>query len=202
MSDITAEEIAREASTPTKFSLIDRLRNRNMPTDVVSIYLDEAAGYDLVEIDKELATEKDAERVAALEAERADAKARVLESEVKVTMRAITTERWDELVEESRKKFPVKYEKVMNPLTGKASKEEIESPDRDDYFLNLFLGESLVRVDEPGGYDDEIDAQWFKDFKSFAPMNAVRRLIDTAYKLRMVTEWMDGIEDEDFSPRP
>lgn len=212
MTDVSAEQIANEASQPGTFSLLDRLRNRSYPTEDVSIYLAEDAAYIKSVYEEEAASiriigsdeEKSAatDRLEALHAKIDEASQAIKDSEVVVTLRAISSERYDELIDEARAKFPVKYDKVMNPLTGRAQKEEIESPDRDTLFTNLFLGEVIVKATIGNDVDDQIDALWFKEFQKYAPLDAIRVLVTKAYKMRMVTEWMDEIQNEDFSPRP
>jgi hypothetical protein len=211
MTELTPEQIANEASTPGRFSLIDRLRNREYPSEDISIYLAEDAAYTRSALLEEVAEI----RVIGTEEEKAQAQAKmdalwaridaatkaVLDSEVVISVRAISSERYDELIAQARQKFPSKYEKVTNPLTGRTAKEEIESPDRDEYFNDLFLGEVIEKATIGNDVDDQIDATWWGEFKKLAPLDAVRVIVTKAFKMRMVTEWMDEVQHEDFSPR-
>ena len=141
-------------------------------------------------------------RLEHLEERIAEATRAIKDSEVVLTLRAISSERYDELVDQSREKYPLKYEKVSNPLTGRTTMEELASPDRDEYFTDLFLGEVIVRATVGNDVDDQIDGDWFAQFKKYAPVDAVRVVVGKAFKMRMVSQWMDTIQDEDFSPRP
>lgn len=208
----TPESIAQEASKPGKFSLIERLKGRNLPTEDVSIYINDAAEWErqqLVEENMELVIhgqgeerEKLQQRREWLEGRIAELAEEVRQSEVVFTLQAVTNERYDELLEEARKSFPVKYEKVTNPLTGRTTMEEISSPDREELFNNIFMAETITKVAMNGEVDDEITPEWVELFQRYAPLDALRVVTVQAYKMRMTGEWMDAYQNEDFSPKP
>jgi hypothetical protein len=196
------QTIAQNASQQGTFSLIDRLLNRNMPTEEVSIFIDEAAQWDRVRLEKQAGSVTDAEELDDLEDQIADAIARVRASEVVFTIRAISSERYDELIDEAKKRYPVRYEKVTNPLNGRTTHEEIPSADRDTLFNQLYLAECIVQVRMGNDVDANITPEWVESFEKFAPLDALRVVTTKAYKMRMVGEWMDEYQSEDFLPKP
>lgn len=200
--EMTPEEIAQEHSKPGKFSLIDRLRNRNMPSHVETIYLDDASAFQLLLAKEEHSTTTDKERLAELDAEIEALTARVKESAAEIHMAAITSERYDELIAETDEAYPVQYEIVENPFTGRKTRAEKSNPERDVYFNNLYLSEVIRKAVFDGDEDTDITVAWVEQFSKIAPLDAVRKVAEQAFKLRMVVEWMDEIQNEDLSLKP
>lgn len=202
MTELTPEQMAQNASQPGVFSLIERLQGRNMPTEQVSIFIDEAAAWEVQQLEEEAATTRDEDQLAELEAQIEAARAAVKASEVVFTMRAVSSKVYDELIDQTYASFPKKFEKVVNPMTGRTTQELIASPDRESLFNRIYLAECIVSVKMGNDIDDSITPEWVKQFEDFAPLDALRLVTTTAYKLRMSSEWMDHYQDEDFSPKP
>lgn len=210
--ETTPETIALAASAPTKFSLIQRLRDRDMPTEDVSIFINDAAEWErqsLLEESMELVVRGEGEERAALQQRRdwidgriAELEEEVRASEVIFSLRAISNERYDELLDEAAKSFPIKYEKITNPLTGRVTMETIASPDREELFNNIFMADCVTQVRMGNEIDDEITPEWIEQFQRYAPLDALRVVTTQAYKMRMAGEWMDHYQNEDFSPKP
>ena len=57
-------------------------------------------------------------------------------------------------------------------------------------------------TDPEGAVDENIGVEEVAFIKRQAPLDAVRLLTETALRMRMSVQWMDQIQDEDFSPRP
>lgn len=197
---MTPEEIALDQSTPGKFNFIERLKGRNLPREDVTIYLDEEAGYALGLLEELIADEKkDSPKLKELEAQRAAAKQAVADSGYVLTITGMTNERYDELVERAEESFPVEYETINNPLTGEKWKKRLDSDDRDALFNDLFLAESIAKVTDPDGdVDDDITPEFVVQFRNLAPLDGIRRVVAKAFKMRMASEWMDEIQNEDF----
>jgi hypothetical protein len=201
MSNAEPQEIAESSIKQGKYNFLDRLANRNLPTEDFTIYLDEGAAYRRLRIDEILADTTDKEELAALEAERAIVTKQIKDSAATVTLRAITSVAYDKLIAQAKERFPVKYEKTSNPITGRTVVEEKPSQDRDEYFNELYLAATIVKAEFDGAIDEEIDTDWVKGFQNIAPIDAVRRIAEAAWKMRMTGQWMDELESEDFSPR-
>lgn len=197
-----ARETAVEMSKPGKFSLIERLQGRNMPEDKVVIYLDEGAAYDRAKVNQKLANATDPDMVAELEAELADLDERIQESAVTISMRGISSEDYEKLVEQAREQYPIEYEERQSAFSLVKEKVELPSPEREELFMELYLAKCITRAEMGGDIDEDITPDWVAQFKGFAPIDALARITETAYSLRMAVQWMDEIQSEDFSPRP
>jgi hypothetical protein len=207
MDESTPEGAANAMSQPGKFSLIERLRGRNMPTDKVNLYTDEGAAYERRLILEELDGEKqagfraDKDAIAKLEASLADVEARIKDSVAVVHMKGISSERYDELLEIARESFPTEYEEWQNPLTGQKVRAEKENEQQNDLFNSLFISESIEKVVMGDAEDTDITPEWWIQFRGIAPLDGLRLVVEAAYKMRMTVQWMDEIQSEDFSPR-
>lgn len=203
MTDVNdeAREIAIEASQPAKFSLLDRLANRNMPTDTVTIYLDEDAAYHRQLAKEEIAVTMDGDKLSELEQKIVDLTERIKESKVELKLRAIDSNRYEQLLAEVEEIYPAKTEITTNPLTGQRTISPKSDPEREEYFDQLYLAEIIVQAEAYGEIDDDINVNWVKEFYKLAPLDGIRRLVATAFKMRMVGQWMEEIETEDFSPK-
>lgn len=199
----TPEDIATEMSKPGKFSLIERLQNRNMPTEDVDVYFDEKLGWDLMRLEEKLANTKKHDEANAINDKIKRVKAELEKSKYVFTLQGVDNERYDAIIAESEESFPNEYEESANPLTGQKTKVLIENEERDALFNTLFLAECITKVTDPdGGYDDEIGPEVVSWIKKRAPLDGIRRITELAFRMRMAASWMDGMQDEDFSPRP
>lgn len=197
------KDIAVEQSKPGNFSLIERLQNRNLPEEDVDVYLDERLGWDLIRLEEKHADAKKDAEARALEAKIEKVRKQLQESRYVFTLRGMSSERYDEIIDEVTEQYPFDYEETVNPLTGQRTKVEIPNEDRDQLFNTLFLAETIVKVQDPdGNVDESIDAAAVEFIKRLAPLDAVRRITNLATRMRMAVEWMDVIQDEDFSPKP
>jgi hypothetical protein len=208
MSDATPEAVAaNEMSKPGTFSLIERLQGRNMPKDSINIYLDEGAAYErrriLEDLDGEKRQGKAAlpEEIARLEATLAQIETSIRESVAVVHMKGISSERYDQIVDEAEATYPTEYEEWQNPLSGQKTKKAIENPKRDELFNAIFISESIEKVVMGAEEDVNISPEWWMRFKGLAPLDGLRLVVEAAYKMRMTVQWMDEIQNEDFSPR-
>lgn len=202
MTELTPEEIANEQSKPGVFSLIERLQNRNMPTEEVVIYLDEQAAYERERLTAKHAETTDKKRLAEIDAKLDELEARIRDSAVTLKLVGISSKRYDELLDRAKETYPIEVEETVAPFTGEKTKRELPNEDRDELFNTLYLAEVVREARMGDDVDDNITETWIAQFKNHAPLDAVRSIYATGMKLRMATEWMDGIQNEDFSPRP
>ena len=197
-----AHTVANEHSAKGKFSLIERLRGRNMPTDDVTIYLDEGAAWRRDVIKELLGDEKDPDKVKALEAELAEVTQAILDSAVVIHVEGISSKEYDALLAEAEESYPTEYEEFQSPLTGQKMKNPIENEERDLMFDVALLAACVRSAEIDGFIDEDITREWIAEFKELAPLDGVRKLVSTVFKMRMASAWMDEIQNEDFSPRP
>ena len=198
MTEQTPEEVAIEQSAQGTFSLIERLQNRNMPEEIVTIYLDEAAAYERTILQELHAKTTDGEKLADIDDQLTAVEAKIRASAIEVTLRAISSKRYDELLERANETYPIEFEESVAPFTGEKKRTEIASPEREELIQTLYLAECIVQARMGNDVDDTITDAWVENFKDFAPLDALRLIITAAYRLRMTVEWMDGIQHEDF----
>ena len=198
MTEQTPEEVAIEQSAQGTFSLIERLQNRNMPEEIVTIYLDEAAAYERTILQELHAKTIDGEKLADIDDQLTAVEAKIRASAIEVTLRAISSKKYDELLERVLETHPQEYEETTSPFTGERKRIEIPSPEREELLNTIYLAECIVQARMGDDVDETITDAWVKNFKDFAPLDALRLIITAAYRLRMTTEWMDGIQNSDF----
>lgn len=194
---------ATEMSQRGTFNFLERLQGRNLPEEDVTVYLDEKLGWDLVRLEeKHNNTRRDAD-AREIEAKIKRVKEQLADSAYVFTLRGMTNERYDEIVDQVLEQYPYEYEEVHNPLTGVNQKIEKPSQERDSLFNTLMLAEAIVKIADPdGAVDENITEVTAAQLKKLAPLDAIRRITELATRMRMAVEWMDVIQDEDFSPRP
>ena len=198
MTEQTPEEVAIEQSAQGTFSLIERLQNRNMPEEIVTIYLDEAAAYERTILQELHAKTTDGEKLADIDDQLTAVEAKIRASAIEVTLRAISSKKYDELLERVLETHPQEYEETTSPFTGERKRIEIPSPEREELLNTIYLAECIVQARMGDDVDETITDVWVKNFKDFAPLDALRLIITAAYRLRMTIEWMDGIQNSDF----
>ncbi len=112
--DIDASQITdsvekvNEVLTPKKFNLLDAIQNKAYPEDIVTVFTDEEAAYELQRVNAhltELAQHKDRdesvlEQYTALEAEAEEYRQRILDSSLKIHMRAVPQPVYDRIIRE------------------------------------------------------------------------------------------------------
>lgn len=198
-----AQTIANEQSKPGVFNLVERLQNRGMPTEDVDVYLDERLGWDLLRLEEKHNNTKNVAEAKIIEGKIKRVKEQLAESRYVFTLQGVTNEGYQAVIDRAAESFPYEYEERVNPLTAEKTKVLIENDERDTLFNTLFLAEVITKVSDPDGDEDaDITPEKVTFIKNLAPLDAIRRITELAFKMRMATEWMDVIQDEDFSPRP
>lgn len=182
-----------------RFSLIERLQGRNLPHDVVTIYIDDESAYKLQRAEAAAAGTTDKAELAKLDKEIKRLKQAVLESAVRVHLTALSAERYDAIVAETDELFPIEYDETVNPITGRKQRTERENPDRFQEFLNRQWAASIQKVTmSDGSYDDSIDLEWAHQFMRGIPLNGVNIIQSAIEDLRMQSNWMEQVQSSDF----
>lgn len=202
MTDISnAHEVAEEHSKPGKFNFIERVESRNYPTLDVEIYLDEKAGHRIQQLlqEREYLRPDDTEALEANDSDLALWRKKAAESRYIVHMEGISTEKYDEIVELAQEQYPLEYRERQNPLTFKIEREVIESDERETLF-RTHLWSAFIRSieDTSGNVDDNITPEFVAMMNKGLPLVAQARIADGVDELRMITAWMDNIQDADF----
>lgn len=203
MSNQTPEELARAAGQPGVFSFVERLRGRGYPQDAVAIYLNETVGYELEKLEEEIKAAKDEVAALALEVKATELRAKILPERYVFNMHGISNREYDDVKDAVEVDFPYEYDESKNPFTGEVTRVIIPSEARDEAFTVRLWSHFIDSVeDASGAKDDSIGVEFVVEFRALAPLNAITRVAETVNKLRMATDWIDYIEDEDFFPKP
>lgn len=207
MSDKSAQELAEEVSKPGKFSFIDRLQGRNYPKDDVVVYLDEELGYRLLDVQRRMEGDDNhtpsIPEMKLLEKEHARLSAALRDSKYTIHLQGISNEDWDAIVDDAAEHFPYEYEETTNPFTGAKTKEVIQSQERSEYFTKMLWLKFIQSIeDSEGNVDSDISLGTISAFRKQAPFSAIARVSETIDKLRMATDWVEYVEDEDFLAKP
>lgn len=200
----SARTIAEEASKPGKFNFLDRVTGRNYPTDEVEVYLDEAAGHRMERLRDQIISTPTAneegvklrlELEEQLEIERAAAAA----SRYVFHIEGIPVDEYDAVVIEAQKLYPLEYIESRNPLTMALERQPKESEDREQYF-RVHIWAKYIRkiVDPDGNFDDNITPETVAVMQNHMPLVGIARVQLAIERLRMVSDWMDQIQGEDF----
>lgn len=195
------EQYATEhAKSPATFSILDRLQNRGMPEEEVSIYLDEKLGWTLLRLEEKHANTTNVDQLKQLDEDIATVRDALKASTYTVLLRGMTNETYDAVIDTALESYPYEYVESLHPLTGQKVKELVASEEREALFNNLFLAEAIVHFRDPeGALDENITVETVALIKKIAPVDAIRRITELATAMRMAGEWMSEVETEDFS---
>lgn len=220
MSDKTVEELVRESTQKGSFKFLDALRNRSHPTDLVNVYLDEAAAYPLIELDQKITPLRN--MIAALGDQESDGepgqiylelKAEIAEVEKEIEavsetlkhsryvfhVRGVTPGFQEDILTKVRADYPVEYDEYTNEVTGARVKEEIESPERDRLYTNLLWQGHIVKIVDPEGNEEVApDLETIAALRRELPVAATYELEQAMQKVDMAVDWQKLVVDEGF----
>lgn len=193
---------AEEASTEATFSFLDRLLNRNYPTEEVVVYLDEAAGYRIQRLEAEQAR-ANGEQANVIQKQLDFQHEKAAASRYIVHLEGISVEEYDATIDAAQAEYPLEFEEKRNPLTFATERFAVESPQREQFFRTLLWSKFIRKVVGPdGSVDSNITPDWVAAFIAHAPVIAQLRVAQAVELLRMTTDWMDTLQDDDFLAKP
>lgn len=203
MSEKTPEELAREGMTPKTFSFIERLQGRAYPEDDVTIYLDEKLGYKLLALHEELDAEGNAEKAKVIEGKIDQVSKELQRSKYVFHCHGISNEANDAIVDEVAESFPYEYDETTNPFTGEKTKTLIPNDDRTEAYVRKLWAACISSITDPdGAVDKEVGLETVAAFRQEGPLSGIGRVTAMLNKLRMATDWVEFLEDEDFLVKP
>lgn len=195
-----AKAIAEAHLTEGNFSFLEHLASREMPTDVVDIYLDEAAGHRInkLEVDRLMKAGND-DQVAIINTQIEHEIEKAQKSHYKVHLTGITNDVYDAIIDEAEKEFPYEYTESRNPLTMKTERNVVFSEKRQTFFRVHYWAASIVKIEGPDGrVDDNITPEFAAILNAKAPVIALARIQGAIDELRMASDWMDKLAGDDF----
>lgn len=192
MSDMTevletAEKTAAELTKPTTFSLAERLSGRGFPTTSVKVYLNEGAAYQLVGL---MSQEKptDQEALVAFNDVVQQVTAEVLESELTIDLRGISTGHSNQIKKNVKKEFPALDE---------------ESDEFHEILTNHYIAPHVIRITDHAGGSDEhtYTPDEIADLRYFLPLSEWVKVSDAVGRLSFTTGYFESATDAGFLPR-
>lgn len=199
LSDEEARARAEEFLKPGKFNFLERLAGRNMPTDEVDIYLDEATAHRIQKLEIKLLKASNNKERLSTEKQIDALKEKARESRYTIHLTAISVEDYDELVDMAREQFPIEYTESRNPLTMALERQVVPNDDREVLFRTHYWAKSITKVvNVAGDADEDITPEWVGFFLGHAPLMAMQAVQSGIEGLRMVSGWMDRLQGEDF----
>lgn len=212
MSDATVEELVEEAKKPGTFNIVNVLKGRAYPSDVINVYLEEQAAYDAAEISERILELEEQDAVSGfqlpkdlkkeledLNAKRDSLIEKINSQKYLVKITGISEGKRDELLKEALKKFPMEYEEVKNPITTEVVKNEIPNQERNDLFTEMLWLEHITSITAPdGAVQDSFTIEDVRDIRSNLPISATGLITEAIEKLRVSTAVFLMKVDEDF----
>ena len=195
-------ELVQTAKAPGTFNIINLLNDRAYPTDKVTVYLDEASAYEAAIIKKQIAEHDGTDDLSALEDKLVAATEKMQKSSLIVEIRGITEGKREELLNEAKKKYPVEFDRELNPMTGDFKKEEKESPERDNLFTEFLWQASIVSLtDADGNVQSDLPYAAVRDMRTMLPLASASEITRTIEKVRVSTAVFMLEVNEDFLPK-
>lgn len=203
ITDDQAKAIANDASKQGTFNFLDRLAGRAYAKEDLVVYLDEAAGYELEKLKTELSNAKEGEAANEIQAKIDEVKERAAHSRFVIHLEGISTEEYDSVVDAAQEEFPYEYIENRHPLTMALERTVKESEGRDRYFRTHLWAKYIRSVEAPdGSLDTNITPEFVAVVMNRLPLMALGKLGVAIDNLRMITDWMDRIQNDDFFPKP
>lgn len=198
-----AREMAEAHSKQGTFSFIDRLQGRNYPTEELEIFLDEAEGKIILDLkDKLKSVNLTPEEREAVERDITLHSRKAHESRYILKLQGISVEEYDSVVDAAKEAYPYEYTQDRHPLTAEIVRDLIPNDDREQYFrTHLWSKFFQAIVDKSGNVDSNMTPEFVAIFLKLAPVSVQAQVGIAVHKLRMVTNWMDEIQGEDFFPK-
>lgn len=194
-----ARVIAEEKSKQGTFNFLDRLNGRDYPAEDVEIYLDERSGYIIQKLNEQILTATTPEQVEVLEKQIAHHREKARASRYIFHLEGISVEEYDSVVDLAREQYPLEFREHRNPLTAKLEREVVENEDREQLFRTELWSRFVRHIeDADGNVDTNITPEFMAVVLGHAPIAAQAAIGSAVEKLRMVSNWMDEIQGEDF----
>jgi len=200
MSEKTPIELSEEAKKPGKFNIIDVVKDRAFPEEVVHVYVNDDVAYKASQV-KDLMekTDPEDERYAKLQAQFDSLIAEMDLSKYTFTVKGISEGKRDELYKVATEKYPLEYNETKNVYTGEISREEIESEERDSLLTSLLWSAHITKIEAPNGdVQDFISPEDAMELRSSLPIASNALINKSIEKIRAATAMFMISVDEDF----
>tara|TARA_R110000822_G_scaffold92458_1_gene213281 strand:+ start:2851 stop:3468 length:618 start_codon:yes stop_codon:yes gene_type:complete len=201
MSDVTPEELVKEAIKPGKFSIVNALKESSHPTDTVTIFLDEQTAYLASGVKAKIAAIVDeaSDERKVLKKELDELVTTLKTSAVTFTLEGISEGKREAMLARSIEKFPIQIKRDLNPLTGEFIEADMPSAERDGHFTDALWQSHITKI--VGASGDEQTVITNNDvavMRTDLPIAAVGTITEAIEKLRVATAMFMIETNEDF----
>ncbi len=201
MSNATPEQLVAEAVKPGKLNVISLIKDRALPTDTVTILLDEQTAYLAAGVKEKIdaITDEVSKERELLQLQLDALKEKLKESILEFTIVGITEGAREAMLARSMDKFPMETKRDLNPLSGEFVEREIPSPERDSHFTNALWQSHITKIVAANGNEQTVitnnDAS---TMRSDLPIAAVGNITESIEKLRLASAMFMIEMNEDF----
>ena len=181
----------REAQKPGVFNLSEVIKGRGYPQKDVTVYIDGASAFELVELeDKMNSIAEDSEEYKELEKKAEELAHKVQDSKLTFTLRGVS-------------------QSVVEAITDKADKlhsrqtEDEYNSDWFKFYVTSLVAENLVKVTDKDGNVDErhFSYEEVSEIRDNVPIESWTLLVNTMQKLTLATGYFKGLTDAGFLPK-
>jgi hypothetical protein len=190
MTDFDA--LVTEATNPRTFSVLDAIKSRSYPQDIVTVYTDVNSAYDIHRIEEKIADLTDADQINALDQVIAEFKDKIKASALTFRMRGLPREQIDAINDEAHLKFP---------WTDKTAPDPVDRGIGGEWVNRSFIAAHIVDVTDADGNVDS--HKWNADevavLRGRLPDESFLALIRLMQELSFAATYFDASVTPDFS---
>lgn len=214
MSENTIEQNVAEMKSPSKFKILDAIKDRTYPTEDVEVFIDEELAYAAAMLDEQVKElDEKADKTVADEeilqqimdkrekliAEKEELMSQIGGTVYVFTVTGISEGKRDDMYKLVTDKYPIEYRSESNAFTGEKIREEIENPERNRLFTEMLWQAHITKITAPdGSVQDGITIEEASELRRSLPIATIGKITEAIEKLRVTTAVFMMTVDEDF----
>ena len=184
-----AIELAEQAQSKEKFSLIDAIKGKSFPEQEVIVFLDDKAALDLMKLNDKMNRETDPELLKALEDEAVELAKAIKESSLHFRMRGVSQKAIEAVMDKCNERYEVKKgeDGTKNSLWLR------------DY-ITILVGMNIVSVTNSSNQVDEgpFDEEAVEEIRQSISATEWGKLVETMQKLTLAGGYFEQLTDAGF----
>lgn len=184
-----AIELAEQAQSKEKFSLIDAIKGKSFPEQEVIVFLDDKAALDLMKLNDKMNRETDPELLKALEDEALELAKAIKESSLHFRMRGVPQKAIEAVMDKCNERYEIKKgeDGTKNSLWLR------------DY-ITILVGMNIVSVTNSSNQVDEgpFDEEAVEEIRQSISATEWGKLVETMQKLTLAGGYFEQLTDAGF----